>query len=96
MIYVDELMAVRAWPRARMVRCHLVSDNLEELHQFASKVLEIPRSAFNHPPLHNFPHYRISTLQRDKAIEYGAVVKRHSEIAKIADNCGFKLTHERV
>lgn len=70
-VYVDSLFPTRPTPRWRFnAACHLVSDSLEELHEFAKK-LGLKRSWFqNHARL---PHYDLTENKRRQAVRLGAI-----------------------
>ncbi len=61
-VYVDE--AIWRWAGRRW--CHLLADDVEELHRFAS-VIGIHRLLYQGPPKTSAPHYDITGLERDRA-----------------------------
>lgn len=66
-VYVDD--AIHLW-RGKLW-CHLFSDNLDELHQFAAH-LGLQRSWFQEPPRASWCHYDITANKRRIAIGLGA------------------------
>jgi len=69
MVYVDALRQTtpsQRWPYRQA--CHLLSDNLPELHDFAAR-LGLSRAWFQ-PKSH--PHYDLSLNKRRQAITRGA------------------------
>lgn len=67
-VYVDE--AVWEWKGKKW--CHLLADNLEELHNFA-KDLDLEKYMFQKPPKVKYPHYDITENKRYQAIRKGAI-----------------------
>ena len=65
MIYVDNYEG----KLGRMIMCHMLSDNIEELHEFASK-LGLKRSWFQNG---SAPHYDLSKEKRAQALKLGAI-----------------------
>lgn len=69
-IYVDELavcLRSKNWPYSQA--CHLVADNIDELHLFASR-LGLKRSWFQ---ANTLPHYDLTKGMRLRAVKLGAV-----------------------
>ena len=70
-VYVDELVK---WPHARgrfkAGSCHLMADDIVDLHAFAAKI-GCHRSWYQPHPRH--PHYDLVRSFRDKALAAGAV-----------------------
>jgi hypothetical protein len=72
MVYVDQLTTYSAKLTKHLPSdtwCHLWSDNVEELHEFARK-LGMKRSWFQNKP--TFPHYDLVPRRRAIAIKLGA------------------------
>jgi hypothetical protein len=67
-VYVDD--AIWAWAGKRW--CHLIADDIEELHRFAFE-LGLRRFLYQGPPRTKRPHYDITGFERDKAIRLGAI-----------------------
>jgi hypothetical protein len=65
MIYVDNL--IHPW-KAKLW-CHLVADDLQELHDFATK-LGLKREWFQNHRIQ--PHYDLTAAKREMAIRLGA------------------------
>ena len=72
-VYVDH--ARIEW-RGRLW-CHLVADDLEELHHFAQR-LSLPRSWFHRRA--SLPHYDVTTCARVQALRAGALPVTSREI----------------
>lgn len=53
----------------RMVMCHMVADDVEELHRFAAAIG--CRRAWFQP--RSFPHYDVPLFRRQAAVEQGAI-----------------------
>lgn len=66
-VYVDNASI----PYGRMFMCHMIADDLDELHTMA-EALGV-RKWFQEPPKASFPHYDICLSKRDQAIGLGAV-----------------------
>ena len=67
-VYVDE--AIWVWKGRRW--CHLMADDLFELHRFAHR-LGLQLSSYQGPPKTSAPHYDITGFERSRAIRLGAV-----------------------
>lgn len=66
-IYVDE--AIWAWQGRKW--CHLIADDIDELHRFAAG-LGLHRLSYQGPPKTASPHYDLTSFERRRAIAYGA------------------------
>jgi hypothetical protein len=66
-VYVDE--AIWQWKGRKW--CHLLADDIDELHRFARE-LGLHRSSYQGPPKTTKPHYDITSFERDRALRYGA------------------------
>jgi hypothetical protein len=66
-VYVDE--AIWAWQGRKW--CHLLADELDELHRFARR-LGLHRTSYQGPPRSSAPHYDITAFERRRAIALGA------------------------
>ncbi len=78
-VYVDEaiwLFAGRRW-------CHLMADDLAELHAFAA-TLGVHRSSYQGPPKTAAPQYDITGFERDRAVRLGAMACSRSEIVVVS------------
>jgi hypothetical protein len=67
-VYVDS--AIWAWAGCKW--CHLLGDDLDELHRFAALV-GIKRTSFQGPPRTATPHYDLTGFERARAIRLGAI-----------------------
>ncbi|HEY5817298.1 MAG TPA: DUF4031 domain-containing protein [Mesorhizobium sp.] len=77
-VYVDEAI----WPMAGRRWCHLLADDIEELHRFAAQ-LGVKRSSYQGPPRTTKPHYDITAFERDRALRLGAVACTREEIVAV-------------
>ncbi|MCW5693203.1 MAG: DUF4031 domain-containing protein [Pseudolabrys sp.] len=67
-VYVDEPI----WRRWNRKWCHLLADDLDELHRFARE-LGLHRSSYQGPPKTTKPHYDLTAVERERALRYGAI-----------------------
>ena len=74
-VYVDAAI----WRFSGLRWCHLLADDLDELHRFAA-LLGIKRTSFQGPPRSATPHYDLTGYERAKAIGLGAVVCDREQI----------------
>ncbi len=77
-VYVDEAI----WPWQGLKWCHLLADDLDELHRFAAQ-LGIARTSYQGPPRTKSPHYDITAFERQRAIRLGAVTCSRQEIVVV-------------
>lgn len=77
-VYVDAAI----WKWADKLWCHMLADEVEELHGFAHK-LAIKPSSYQGPPKTSAPHYDITGLERDRAVRLGAVECSREEIVAV-------------
>jgi hypothetical protein len=77
-VYVDAPI----WHWAGLKWCHMLADDLDELHRFAAE-LGIKRTSFQCPPRVSTPHYDLTGYERAKAISRGAVVCNREQIVAI-------------
>ena len=66
-VYVDEAI----WPFQGRKWCHLLADDIDELHRFAVR-LGLHRSSYQGPPKTSSPHYDLTSFERSRALRYGA------------------------
>jgi hypothetical protein len=66
-VYVDE--PIWAWHGLRW--CHLLADDLDELHRFAAG-LGVQRTSYQGPPRTASPHYDLTGFERRLALALGA------------------------
>jgi hypothetical protein len=66
-VYVDEAV----WEWRGKLWCHLLADDLDELHAFARR-LGMRRGWFQCPPKASKPHYDLTEGRRALAIKLGA------------------------
>lgn len=77
-VYVDAPI----WHFAGRRWCHLMADDIAELHGFAAR-LGLKLSSYQGPPKTSAPHYDITGLERDRALRLGAVECSREEIVAI-------------
>ena len=78
-VYVDD--AIWAWQGRRW--CHLLADDIDELHRFA-RALGLNRTSYQGPPKTSAPHYDLTAFERRRAIALGAVPCDRVAIVAIA------------
>ena len=66
-VYVDEAI----WPWQGRKWCHLLADDIDELHRFAA-TLGLHRTSYQGPPKTPSPHYDLTSFERRRALRYGA------------------------
>lgn len=66
-VYVDE--PIWAWQGRKW--CHLLADDIDELHRFAAS-LGLHRHSYQGPPKTASPHYDLTGFERRRAIAHGA------------------------
>ncbi len=66
-VYVDE--AIWSWQGRKW--CHLIADDIDELHRFAA-TLGLHRLSYQGPPKTPSPHYDLTAFERSRAIANGA------------------------
>jgi hypothetical protein len=77
-VYVDAAI----WNWHGLKWCHLLADDLDELHRFAA-LLGIKRASFQCPPKAATPHYDLTGFERSRAIALGAVACDREQIVLI-------------
>lgn len=77
-VYVDAPI----WHWQGLKWCHLLADDLDELHRFASR-LGLHRSSYQGPPKTTAPHYDITGFERKRAIALGARICSRDEIVAV-------------
>ena len=77
-VYVDAAI----WNYAGRRWCHLLADDMVELHRFAA-LLGIKGSSYQGPPKTSAPHYDITGFERDRAVRLGAVECSREEIVAV-------------
>lgn len=77
-VYVDDAV----WPWKGTLWCHLLADDLDELHRFARQ-LGMEHRWFQHPPHASSPHYDLTIGKRAQAIHLGALeIDRRTTVIK--------------
>lgn len=77
-VYVDEAI----WPMGGRRWCHMLADDIAELHRFAAR-LGIKRASYQGPPRTTKPHYDITAFERDRALRLGAIACTRDEIVAV-------------
>jgi len=77
-VYVDD--AIWDWQGRKW--CHLLADDIDELHRFAFR-LGIQRGSYQGPPKTSAPHYDLTAWERRRAIALGAVVCDRAAIVAV-------------
>ena len=77
-VYVDE--AIWDWHGRKW--CHLLADDIDELHRFAAAV-GLHRISYQGPPKTGHPHYDITGFERSRAIALGAIVCDRAAIVAV-------------
>ena len=77
-VYVDA--AIWHWAGRRW--CHMLADDVEELHGFAAR-LGVHRLLYQGPPRTSAPHYDITSFERERALRLGAIACSRAEIVAI-------------
>ncbi len=78
-VYVDD--AIWSWRGRRW--CHLLADDVDELHRFARQ-LGLHRTSFQGPPRSSAPHYDLTAFERRRALRCGAVACDRAAIVAVA------------
>ena len=77
-VYVDDAI----WNWQGLKWCHLMADDIEELHRFATR-LGIHRNSYQGPPRTSAPHYDLTSFERARAIVLGAKACSRTEIVAV-------------
>lgn len=77
-VYVDAAI----WKYAGRRWCHMLADDVAELHRFAAQ-LGIKLSSYQGPPTTAAPHYDITGFERDRAVRLGAIECSREEIVAV-------------
>jgi hypothetical protein len=78
MVYVDD--AIWSWHGLKW--CHLLADDIDELHGFAVR-LGISRASYQGPPKTTAPHYDLTGFERARALALGAKPCSRQEIVAV-------------
>ncbi len=71
--------------------CHMLADNLQELHNFA-ELIEVDKRLFHKNA--SYPHYDITTQMREVAIKNGAIVATRKQIIGAAKKLKVELNQD--
>jgi hypothetical protein len=78
-VYVDD--AIWAWRGRKW--CHLLADDVDELHRFA-RLLGLHRASYQGPPKTAAPHYDLTAYERHRAVALGATACDRAAIVAVA------------
>jgi Protein of unknown function (DUF4031) len=78
MVYVDDAI----WNWHGLKWCHLLADDIDELHGFAAR-LGISRASYQGPPKTTAPHYDLTGFERARALALGAKPCSRQEIVAV-------------
>ena len=77
-LYVDDAI----WRWQGLQWAHLLADDIDELHRFAS-ALGINPQSYQGPPRTSVPHYDLTAYERRRAIARGAIACSRDEIVAV-------------
>jgi hypothetical protein len=77
-VYVDDAF----WPWQGLKWCHLLADDIDELHRFAAR-LGVHRMSYQGPPRTSAPHYDLTAFERRRAMALGARACSREEIVAV-------------
>lgn len=77
-VYVDDAI----WHFAGRKWCHLMADDTDELHRFATR-LGLKLLSYQGPPKTSAPHYDITGTERDRALRLGAIACGREQIVQV-------------
>src|SRR5258707_10434655 len=77
-VYVDDAI----WNWQGLKWCHLLADDIDELHGFAAR-LGISRASYQGPPKTTAPHYDLTGFERARALALGAKPCSRQEIVAV-------------
>ncbi len=77
-VYVDDPI----WDWQGRKWCHLLADDIDELHRFAREV-GLHRISYQGPPKTANPHYDITGFERSRAITLGAMTCDRTAIVTV-------------
>ena len=86
-VYVDS--PIWRWHGRRW--CHLLADDVDELHRFAF-LLGVKRTTYQGPPKTATPHYDITALERYRALRLGAIPSSREQIVAAARSLRLKIS----
>jgi hypothetical protein len=89
--YVDD--AIWEWQGRKW--CHLLADEVDELHRFAA-ALGLHRLSYQGPPKTSAPHYDLTSYERRRAIAHGAIVCDRAGIVAVARQVRVKYSTQRA
>ncbi len=78
-VYVDD--AIWTWQGRKW--CHLLADDIDELHRFAAR-LGLHRTSYQGPPRSSTPHYDLTAYERRRARALGATRCDRAAIVAVA------------
>jgi hypothetical protein len=78
-VYVDAAI----WKWKGLTWCHLLADDVDELHRFARSI-GVKRTSYQGPPRTATPHYDLTGYERRLALRVGAIACSRQEIIAVA------------
>ena len=90
-VYVDD--AIWDWQGRKW--CHLLADEIDELHRFAA-ALGLHRTSYQGPPKTSAPHYDLTSYERRRAIDCGAIPCDRTTIVAVFRRVRAKRPHRRA
>ena len=90
-VYVDDAI----WNWQGLKWCHLMADDIDELHGFATR-LGIHRNSYQGPPRTSAPHYDLTSFERIRAIALGAKACSRAEIVAVFRTVRFARSKPNV
>ncbi len=84
-VYVDD--AIWDWRERKW--CHMLADDIDELHRFAA-LLGLHRTSYQGPPKTSAPHYDLTSYERRRAIALGATACDRAGIVAVARQARLK------
>ncbi|MES1964929.1 DUF4031 domain-containing protein [Psychrobacter sp. AH5] len=73
--------------------CHMLADNLQELHEFAA-LIEVDKRLFHRNA--SYPHYDITVQMRETALYHGAIKATRKQIIKAAKKLKSELNQSEL
>ena len=77
-VYVDQPI----WRWAGHKWCHMLADDVEELHRFAASI-GVHSLLYQGPPKPSAPHYDLTGMERARALRLGAIACSREEIVAV-------------
>lgn len=78
-VYVDAAI----WKWKGLKWCHMLADDIDELHRFAHRI-GVKKTSYQGPPRTATPHYDLTGYERRLALRAGAIACSRQEIIAVA------------